>query len=451
MTGLRQAVILAGGKGTRLASRLAGAPKPLVDVDGVPLLERQLRSLSKYGFGHVLMLVNYRADAIKDFCASVDLPSMTVEVVQDSAGPRGTAGAVWDAAHLLDDRFLVVYGDTLFDVDLDRFWRAHETARIERQVYGTLFLHPNDHPYDSDLVEMDETGLIRAFHAKPHAEGAFHRNMVNAALYVLEKSILNAVSISEGIVDFGGDLFPQALAEDVPMQGYATFEYIKDIGTPDRLDRAVGDLRSGKIMRSRLDAPQRAVFLDRDGTLNVPNGHISTPDGLMMLDGVGQAVARLNRAEYRCVMITNQPVLARGDVTIRGLEAIHAKLETELGRSAAFLDASYVCPHYPESGFPGEVAELKITCNCRKPAPGLLERAISDLSIDRRQSWMIGDSEADIGAARAAGVKSILVRTGGRFAAALSIKPDIEVDDLPAAVDFILSTPHSLSRGATRP
>ncbi|GLV28236.1 histidinol phosphate phosphatase [Sphingobium sp. TomTYG75] len=405
----------------------------------MPLLKRQLHTLAEHGFTHVLMLVNYRADAIEEFCASNDIAGIQVDVVQDSGGARGTAGAVWDAAHLLHDRFLVVYGDTLFDVNLDRFWKAHVRAHEERRIQGSLFLHPNDHPHDSDLVEMDEVGMIRAFHPKPHAENAFHRNMVNAALYVLDKSILSALQLEDGIVDFGKDLFPRALSAGIALQGYATFEYIKDIGTPDRLDRAVADLRSGKIARSRLDTPQRAVFLDRDGTLNIPNGHIATPEALTLIDGVGEAVARLNRAEYRCVLITNQPVLARGEVTLEGLEAIHAKLETELGRGAAFLDGSYVCPHYPESGFPGEVPELKVVCDCRKPAPGLLQRAIADLSIDPAQSWMIGDSEADVGAARAVGVSSILVRTGGTDSANFSFGPDVEVENLAAAVDFILN------------
>src|SRR5262249_44491 len=128
--------------------------------------------------------------------------------------------------------------------------------------------------------------------------------------------------------DFGKDLFPAALEAGVPLHGYVTFEYIKDIGTPDRLDRAEADLRSGKVARSRLSEPQKAVFLDRDGTLNRPAGHIAVPEALELFDGVGASVARLNRAEYRCVLVTNQPVLARGECSPEGLDRIHARLET---------------------------------------------------------------------------------------------------------------------------
>ncbi len=450
MTRGRQAVILAGGKGTRLASRLNGAPKPLVDVDGVPLLARQLRLLASYGFDRVVMLVNYRADAIRDFCALLNTPGMAVDVREDVGGERGTAGAVADVAELLDERFLVVYGDTLLDVDLDRFWNAHLNAKREQGAVGTLFLHPNDHPYDSDLVDMDDSGLIQAFHSKPHPQAAFRRNLVNAALYVLERDFLKTVTVDTGLVDFGRDLFPKALASGARLQGYVTFEYIKDVGTPDRLDKAVGDLRSGKVARCRLDRLQKAVFLDRDGTLNLPNGHIARPADLVLVPGAGKAVSRLNRAEYRCIMVTNQPVLARGECTAEGLREIHAKLETELGQEMAFLDATYICPHHPDSGFAGEVVELKRVCDCRKPAAGLLLRAMEDLAIDPALSWMVGDSAADIGAARRAGVSSLLVRTGGKVATALDIDPDYEVDDLSAAVDFILAG-HAALRDLLKP
>lgn len=447
---MRQALILAGGQGTRLASRLNGAPKPLVKIDGTPLLQRQLAILAQHDIEHVLVMANYRIEALAEYCSSLRFPKMQVDIVADSGGPRGTAGAVYDAAHLLAPTFLVLYGDTLLDVDLHRFWRSHLDASRSFGALGSLFLHPNDHPHDSDLVDMDHGGVIRAFHPKPHRAGQWHRNLVNAALYILERDLLARVAIGRGVVDFGKDMFPAALAQGIPLHGYATFEYIKDIGTPERLDRAEADLRSGKVARSRLGQPQKAVFLDRDGTLNRPAGHIASPAALELIDGVGEAVSRLNRAEYRCVMVTNQPVLARGECDTAGLDRIHAKLETVLGQHGAFLDASYVCPHHPDKGFPGEVPELKRVCDCRKPAPGMVLQAQSDLGIDLAQSWMVGDSEADIGAARAGGVRSVLVRTGNVVATMLPVEPDYEVADLPAAVILILDQ-HQALRAKLQP
>lgn len=434
---MRQAVILAGGKGTRLASRLNGAPKPLVDVDGIPLLERQLRQLAAAGFTQAIILVSHRRDVIEAFCAQLHVPGLKVIVRDDGKTARGTAGATFEARELLADRFLVVYGDTLFDIDLDRFWSAHEAKRASG-VEATLFLHPNDHPYDSDLVDMDGDGRVRAFHPKPHAPGVYLRNLVNAALYVIEKKLLLACPPGEGVVDFGKDLFPAMIAAGHKLQGYVTYEYIKDLGTPDRLDRVTADLRSGKVARARLTELQKAVFLDRDGTLNVPAGHISSPEALTLFPGVGEAVRRLNRAEFRCVLTTNQPVVARGECTIDGLANIHAKLETKLGEAKAYLDGIYVCPHHPDKGFAGEVAALKKVCDCRKPAPGLLLQAAKDLSIDLKRSWMVGDSTADIGAARAAGVRSILVRGGDVTATSHAELPDYEVANLTEAASLIV-------------
>lgn len=433
---MRQAVILAGGKGTRLVSRLNGLPKPLVNVDGMPLLERQLRQLSAAGFTEVLLLVSHRREAIEAFCAQIALPGLKIAVRDDGETPRGTAGAVYDARSMLAERFLVVYGDTLFDIDLLRFWASHEAAHAAGAL-GTLFLHPNDHPQDSDLVEMHPDGLITTFHPKPHLPGTSHRNLVNAALYVLERQLIMDFPAGTGVVDYGRDILPSVAAAGPFLRGYITHEYIKDLGTPERLDRVTADLRSGRVARARLSCPQKAVFLDRDGTLNRPAGHIATPEKLELFPDAGAAVRRLNQAEYRCVAITNQPVIARGECSVKELERIHTRLESELGEKGAFLDALYYCPHHPDAGYVGEVSELKIPCTCRKPAPGLILQAARDLSIDLAQSWFVGDSAADIGAARAAGVRSILVRTGGQTAATLCENPDYEVGDIGTAAWLI--------------
>lgn len=436
-SGCKQAIILAGGAGTRLASRLNGLPKPMVDVDGVPLLERQLRQLAAAGFQEIVILVSHRREAIAAFCETVDIPGLAIHVRDDGVQPRGTAGATYGVLDILADRFLVVYGDTLFDIDLARFWAAHEAAH-EQGCDATLFLHPNDHPFDSDLVEIDSEGLVRAFHPKPHAPDEWLPNLVNAALYVVERDLITAFPAEEGIVDFGRDFFPKVVAAGRRLKGYITYEYIKDLGTPERLDRVVGDLRSGKVARARLSNRQRAVFLDRDGTLNVLAGHIATPEALELADGAAETVRAFNRAEYRCILVTNQPVIARGDCTPTELARIHAKLETKLGEKGGFLDAIYYCPHHPDSGFAGEVPGLKFVCDCRKPAPGLVLRAADEQSVDMAASWMIGDSAADVGAARQAGVRSILLRTSGTRGIAMADQPDYEVHDIAEAADLIL-------------
>ncbi|MCB4825481.1 HAD-IIIA family hydrolase [Roseicella aerolata] len=429
-----QALILAGGQGTRLRARLGDLPKPLVDVDGVPLLQRQIEALRDQGVTDVVVLVNYKAEAIREFARAHDDFGLRLRIIDDGE-PLGTSGAVMAILDQLQERFLVLYGDTLMDVDFGRLVAAH----VAHGADGTLFLHPNDHPHDSDLVELNEQGWITAFHKYPHAPDALHRNMVNAALYVLERTALEAFRGLPTPSDFAKQTFPAMIKAGRRLFGYVSFEYIKDIGTPARLDKAVGHLRSGRVARARLSSPQKAVFLDRDGTLNAEVNFLRHHDQLELLPGVAAAIKRLNDAEYRCVVVTNQPVLARGEATMTDMARIHAKLDTLLGQEGAFLDALYLCPHHPHSGYPGEVAALKRECDCRKPGTGMIEQAVRELNIDLSQSWMVGDTTSDLEVARRAGLRSILVRTGfgggdGKYPA----MPLFIAAGLPEAVDIIL-------------
>jgi histidinol-phosphate phosphatase family protein len=432
---LRQAVILAGGTGTRLRDRLAGRPKPLVEVGGVPLLERQLGLLRRHRFSSALLLVNHAADQIVDFCASRTDWGLTIECIDDGT-PRGTGGATLAAYAKLAPEFLVVYGDTMFEVDLSRFHAYH--AQVP-EAGATLLFHPNDHPQDSDLIEADDAGRILGFYPYPHADGRFYPNLVNAALYWVRRDALAPWRGRSGTYDFARDLFPAMLANGILLRGFRTAEYIKDLGTPARLDQVRRDFGSGKIARSSLDVPQAAVFLDRDGTLNRDVDRVTAPEQLELLPGIAEAIRRLNDAEFRCCVTTNQPVVARGDCSIDELREIHDKLETLLGKSGAFLDRIYYCPHHPHRGFAGERQELKIECGCRKPKTGMIDRAVIDFNVDRERSWVIGDSSVDIALARSAGIKSVLVETGhAGLDYTVWVTPDYTAADLGSAVSFVL-------------
>ena len=432
---MKQAVILAGGKGTRLRERLGDLPKPLIDVCGVPLLERQVLLLKRYGFERVEVLVNYRAEAIERFCAERNHWGLQVRCVDDGE-PRGTAGAVLKILDTLDEEFLVVYGDTMLQVDLERFARFHAQAP---DAAATLFVHPNDHPQDSDLVEVDASGNVRGFHPYPHPPGAWLPNLVNAALYCVKREALRPWQAHVGMLDFGKDLFPAMIARGLQLRAYNSPEYIKDVGTPARIDKVSADLRSGRIERAGLDHAQRAVFVDRDGTLNREVDHLCRAEQFELLPGVEAAVRRLNRAEYRVCVVTNQPVLARGECSEAELRRIHNKMETLLGAAGAFVDRIDYCPHHPDKGFDGEVAELKVACDCRKPATGLIDTAAAALNVARERSWLVGDSSADMLAAQRAGVRSILVETGyAGLDHKHPVTPDYVMPDFAAAVSFIL-------------
>lgn len=432
---MRQAVILAGGKGTRLRSVLGDMPKPLAEVAGVPLLGHQLALLERHGFDEALLLVGHGAEKIRDWLAGPGATRLRVTLVDDGE-PRGTAGAVLAAHRLLAPSFAVLYADTMIGVDLSRFWAWHHATP---GTAASLFLHPNDHPQDSDLVEQDGDGRILGFHPYPHPDGAWLPNLVNAALYVLDRDALLPFLDATPPLDFGKELFPRMLAAGALLRGYVSPEYIKDAGTPPRLDRVRRAFASGAVARASLDQPQRAVFIDRDGTLNRDGGHIARAEDLEVFPFVGPALRRLNDAEWRAVVVTNQPVLARGEADEAELRRIHARLDSEVARDLAFFDRLYYCPHHPDRGFAGEVPALKRDCACRKPAPGLILQAQAELNIALAESWMIGDSTADLGAAEEAGVSSILVETGsGGLDDRYPYEAAFTVPDFAAAVDFVL-------------
>ena len=428
-----QLVIVAGGKGTRLQTRLGSLPKAMATVGGEPLLGHQISLARSHGFRNIVMLLGYGASAIREFLGDGSRWGVHVQYHTEEA-PLGTAGALLDVLDELADAFLVMYGDVMVNVDLNRFWSTH----LKSGSSASIFVHPNDHPADSDLVELKPGGRIAAFHPYPRSHDRYYSNLVNAALYIINRDVLRPWK-GRRPADFVRHIFPEMLASGIDLRAYRSPEYLKDAGTPERLDAVNADYQSGRIQRGSFATPAPTVFLDRDGTINDEVDRVKTPHDLRLIEGAGLAIRRLNRAGYRTVVISNQPVVARGECTEDGLEEIHRKLETLLGENGAYLDAIFHCPHHPDKGFPGERVELKIGCDCRKPSTGLINRAVRELNLDLARSWLVGDSTVDIQTAVGAGIRSILVETGhagkdGKY----KHSPDFVRSDLGTAVDLIL-------------
>lgn len=430
-----QVAILAGGMGSRLKSRTGDLPKPMALINGRPVLEHQIDLCARNGFTRIALLVHYGSEKISEHFGNGAKFGVELTYVIE-AEARGTAGALLDALEVMDDRFLVLYADTYADIDL----KAFLSFDSEHQSAGTLLLHPNDHPQDSDLVELDGDGVVVEIHSYPHPAGAIYPNLVNAALYILDRDSLSTIIPRDHKTDLAKNTFPALLAAGKKLYAYVTPEYIKDMGTPERLDKVERDINSGLPEQLSGRQLRATVFLDRDGTLNHEVEHLRDPCQLILLDGVSEAVRRINRSGMVAVGITNQPVLARGDITSEGLKKIHARLDSLLGINGAYLDRMYVCPHHPDKGFWGEITELKIRCRCRKPEAGLFDLAVQELNISRRDSWMVGDTTSDILAGKRAGLRTILVNTGyaGRDFK-YSVDPDFIASNLADAVDWILN------------
>lgn len=425
-------VVLAGGKGTRLG--LEDIPKVMVPVDGIPLLERTIRAAVRDGVTDFIFLNGHLATVIEAYFGDGSAFGATIRHVVE-AEPLGTAGSFNQIRDLLTEPFFVIYGDVLMDVDL----RAFARFALDHGGAGSLFVHPNDHPFDSDLVETDCDRRIVAFHPKPHDASAHYPNLVNAALYVLTPATLDFVP-PVGASDWGRDVFP-SLAEALPLYGYRSCEYIKDVGTPDRLERAERHLRAGRVARLALRTRKPALFLDRDGVINEEVDGVFAPRQVKLVAGSAAAIRAFNDAGVPVICVTNQPGLAKGFMQWHDLRAVGGEIDHQLAEEAgAYLDDILICPHHPEAGWPGEVEQLKIECECRKPKDGMLRQAASTHNIDLARSWLVGDRYCDIAAARAAGAKSVLVTGGhgGHDADRFDVTPDHICADLAEAANLIL-------------
>ncbi|MBH11191.1 MAG: D,D-heptose 1,7-bisphosphate phosphatase [Candidatus Marinimicrobia bacterium] len=432
---MKQAIILAGGFGKRLEKIFPNIPKPMVQFFGKPLLQYQLELCRQYGFNDIKILLHHQASVIQQYFGNGSKLDLNLDYfIEDQ--PLGTAGAVLNIYDYLDDHFIVIYGDTYLNVDLDRFFKSH----IDQDADATLFIHPNNHPHDSDLVEVDDENYIKAFHSYPHKEGFWYSNLVNAALYSFKKESLSIHKNGATRQDFSKDLFPQLLRENKKLFGYASCEYIKDMGTPERIQNVEKDISTKKHIRLQNKFKKNAIFLDRDGVINQEQGLVSRPEEFVLIEGASDAIRKINDSGILAIVITNQPIIARGDATKKELKIIHNKMETLLGLEGAYLDAIYYCPHHPDRGFEGEITELKIDCNCRKPNTGMITKATKEMNIDLNESWLIGDSTSDLMTAHNIGLKNILVQTGyaGKDKK-FEVTPDHIFKDLNQATDFILN------------
>ena len=396
-------VIMAGGRGTRISELFPDIPKPLIQIEGVPVLEREIISLRDQGFKDIFMTVSHMGDKIMNHFG--DGSKLGVEIqYYNEITPLGNAGALFKLREQLgDEPFLLLNADAMFDVDFNRFVKFHKS----HGGLVTLFTHPNSHPYDSGLIIANENGIVQKWLAKEDERPLYYKNRVNAGLHVMSPEILKQ-NIDTPKIDLDRQLL-KPLSGTGKMFCYDSPEYVKDMGTPDRYYAVCEDFKAGHVQGKNLKNKQKAIFLDRDGTINKYVGFLRNINEFELIDGVSKAIKKINESGYLTIVVTNQPVIARGEVSFDELDEIHNKMETLLGKDGAYIDGLYYCPHHPHKGYEGERPELKIECECRKPKPGMLMKAAKDFNVDLEKSWMIGDGENDVLAGKNAGCKTVLI------------------------------------------
>lgn len=432
-------VIMAGGKGTRIASIKSDVPKPMIEICGKPILQWQIENLKSNGLTDITLVIGHLGHVIQDyFKDGSDFGVHISYFIEDH--PLGTAGALFKMPELTED-FLLMCGDVMIDVDFNRFIDFHH----KNQAWASLIAHPNSHPYDSSLIVTEtlspqergglpiETHRVTGWLNKEDSR-TYYKNRVNAGIEIISPQLL-AESMKNYIprhpetpdkIDLDRDVLKPNIKSG-RIFAYDTPEYIKDMGTPERYYEVENDLKSGKIAARNLKNKQKAIFLDRDGTINNYVGFLTQHEDFQLIPGAAEAIRSINKSGYLAIVVSNQPVIARGECTFDELQTIHAKMQTLLGKEGAFVDAIYYCPHHPDKGFEGERAEYKYDCDCRKPKPGLLLRAAKEWNIDLSKSFMIGDSQRDIEAGKIAGCKQSVIIEQNKVGALLKAIRQLDI------------------------
>ncbi len=415
-------VIMAGGRGTRISEMFPDIPKPLIPIknqDGIekPVLEWEIESLVSQGFTDLILTVSHMHEKIEDHFGDGSRLGVSIKYFAEEQ-PLGNAGALLKLRDQLTEPFLLLNADAVFDIDFNRFVEFHRS----HGGLVTLFTHPNSHPYDSGVLIADESGAVQQWLTKEEVRPQWYQNRVNAGLHVVDPAVLDVSGIDAETI--GTEVNGKRVRVDLDRQilkplcgtgemfSYDSPEYVKDMGTPERYEAVCRDFVNGVVSAKNLSHKQKAVLLDRDGTINKYVGFLRSIDEFELIPGVAEAIRKINASGYLTIVVTNQPVIARGEVTVPELQLIHNKMETLLGAEGAYLDAIYYCPHHPHKGYEGEIPELKIDCDCRKPKPGMLLKAAKDFNIDLSNSWMIGDGENDVKAGIAAECKTALIGEG---------------------------------------
>lgn len=431
-----QAVIMAGGKGTRLAALTKDEiPKPMVPVAGKPLLLWQVERLKENEITDIIMVTGHLGNKIREYFADGSQYGVSIRYYEEKE-PLGTAGSFYYLKDMLtEDTFVMMSGDLFFDIDFERMIRFHK----ENGAAATLFVHPNGHPFDSDLLVLDSNDRITKFDSKHNVRDYWYENCVNAGIFVFDRHICDYVP--EPVKrNLENDVIKGMIEAGEPVYGYRSPEYVKDVGTVDRINQTIKDIERGVIAGKCLKNKQKCIFMDRDGTINQYRGLVYKEDDLELESCAMEAIRRINQSGRLGIVVTNQPVVARGLCDIEDVRSIHRKMETLLGREGVYLDDILFCPHHPDKGYTEENPAYKIPCECRKPKIGMLKAAAEKYHIDLAESWMIGDTTIDIQTGINAGMCTALVLTGeaGKDKK-YDVEPDLVCEDLLEAVEKILT------------
>ena len=389
MVGVRQAVFLVGGKGTRLGSLTKDTPKPLLEIaPGLRFLDVVLEEAARQGFTDILLLAGHLGDQVEAAYQGKRIYDATVRVLREPE-PQGTGGALRFAADHLAPQFLMGNGDSLFEINLRALARP-----LDQTVQARLALRTVPDPVRYGSVVLEGSRIVRFLEKSPVMAGPAP---INGGLYFMRRDVLGLI---DGPCSIEQDVFPKLAATDA-LEGLPFDGYFLDMGLPDTYAQAQAEVPQRRL--------KPCAFLDRDGTINVDDGYTHKPEDLRFVPGAPEAIRLLNEAGYYVIVVTNQAGVARGLYPEEQIGVFHAAMADALADHGAHIDAFYHCPFHEA----GMVERYRIADHPdRKPNPGMIVRAMHEWPIRREGSFLIGDNQSDRNAAAAAGIDGHLFEGG---------------------------------------
>jgi histidinol-phosphate phosphatase family protein len=374
-----QAVILAGGRGTRMRPLTDMRPKPMVEIHGKPFLEYLVDMLREQGFERVLLLLGYLPDVIQDYFGDGSRWGVQIDYSVSDADDL-TVRRVQLVKERLDPCFLLMYCDNYWPMHIEKMWERFTTANVPAMIT----VYSNKDKYSRDSVRVGADGYVDVFDRSRTTPGL---QGIEISYAILTRPVLALLPEQDAL--FEEAVYPQ-LVKQRQLLAYVTDHRYYSVGSLERLPLTEAFL-----------ARRPTVLLDRDGVLNTkpPKAHyVRTWEEVEWLAGAKEALRLLSSAGYRVIIVSNQAGIARGAMTEAALTHIHERMQAEAVQAGGQIEAVYCCVHDWDEG-----------CECRKPKPGMLFQAQRDFHLDLSRTLFIGDDERDAQAADAAGCPSVLV------------------------------------------
>jgi histidinol-phosphate phosphatase family protein len=397
-----QAVILAGGTGSRLRSQGVETPKILLNVNAKSLLENHLDELIKNEVKEVILSLGHKAKEVINFFNSIKNEyekKIEVKIVIDRQCV-GTKNALLTIVELLAKEFILLNGDTYH---VDYLKHLIEITKLENYkdfdaIFSTRW---SDHPEDSDLILQDTQNRIIEFLKKSDSSRIAIQTVALSGMAIIKKNLITTDVLANSELDFISSLMISKNLNDLKILSAVNNRVIKDIGTVERIK---------KIIELKLEETTKpAIFIDRDGTLINKVDYINKVSQVKLMKDVHRVLDFYQKKGYLVICISNTPQIARGDLTLNELYLINGEIQKQLKEEGSYVDAFYICPHHPHSGYLGEVPEFKVACNCRKPGTGMIETAILQFPILLEKSIMIGDNWRDTMMGKKMSIQTVLI------------------------------------------